>query len=87
MAYTILENTGLKNIKLNIGNLNILAAMFTKIKLAKDKQKYLIPLIDKSLFEDVLTALQEFGVDPKEATSFLEILQCTDIKKISKYQN
>jgi len=85
MAYTILENTGLKSIKLNIGNLNILAAMFTKIKLAKDKQKYLIPLIDKSLFEDVLTALQEFGVDPKEATSFLEILQCTDIKKISKY--
>ena len=85
MAYTILENTGLKNIKLNIGNLNILSAMFNKIKLAKDKQKYLIPLIDKSLFEDVLTALQDFGVNPKEATSFLEILQCTDIKKISEY--
>jgi len=85
MAYIIIENTGLKNIKLNIGNLNVLSAMFNKIKLSKDNQKYLIPLIDKSLFEDVLTALEEFGINPKEATSFLEILQCTDIKKISEY--
>lgn len=85
MAYTLLKNVGLKNIKLNIGNLNILSSMFNVLNLPKDKQKYLIPLIDKSLSEDVLSALQDFGIKPQEATSFLEILQTTDIKKISGY--
>ena len=85
MAYTLLENVGLKNIKLNIGNLNILSSMFNVLNLSKDKQKYLIPLIDKSLFEDVLSALQDFGIKSQEATSFLEILQTIDIKKISEY--
>jgi len=85
MAYTILENVGLKNIKLKIGNLNILSSMFNIIKLPKDKQKYLVPLIDKSLFEDVLSALQDFDITPKDATSFLEILQTTDVKKIQEY--
>lgn len=51
MAYTLLKNVGLKNIKLNIGNLNILSSMFNVLNLPKDKQKYLIPLIDKSLSE------------------------------------
>ena len=85
MAYTLLKNVGLKNIKLNIGNLNILSSMFNVLNLPKDKQKYLIPLIDKSLSADVLSALQDFGIKPQEATSFLEILQTTDIKKISGY--
>ena len=85
MAYTLLENVGLKNIKLNIGNLDILSSMFNAINLSKDKQKYLIPLIDKSLFEDVLSALQDFGIKSQEVTSFLEILETTDIKKISEY--
>ena len=85
MAYTLLENVGLKNIKLNIGNLNILSSMFNVLNLSKDKQKYLVPLIDKSLFEEVLSALQDFRIKSQEATIFLEILQTTDIKKISEY--
>ena len=48
MAYKTLENIGLKNIQLSLGNLNILSAMFNKINLSYDKQKYLVPLIDKS---------------------------------------
>jgi len=85
MAYKLLENVGLKNIKLNIGNLNILSSMFNILNLPKEKQKYLIPLIDKSLFEDVLSVLHEFGVKPKDATSFIEILQTNDTLKISDY--
>jgi histidyl-tRNA synthetase len=85
MAYTLLENAGLKNIKLKIGNLTILSSMFNILKLPKEKQKYLIPLIDKSQFEDVLSALQDFDIKPKDATSFLEILQTTDVKKIAEY--
>ena len=48
MAYKVLENTGLKNIQLNVGNLNVLSSMFNVLKLPKDKQKYMVPLIDKS---------------------------------------
>jgi len=85
MAYTVLENVGLKNIQLNVGNLNVLSSMFNMLKLPKGKQKYLVPLIDKSQFEDVLSALQDFGVNPKDASSFLEVLETSDIKKILEY--
>ena len=36
MAYKILENTGLKNIQLNIGNLNVLSAIFKKLRLVRN---------------------------------------------------
>ena len=85
MAYKILKNAGLKNIQLNIGNLNILSSMFKNLKLSEDKQKYLIPLIDKALFEDVYDALTEFKINPKDATNFLEMLQTDDINKITEY--
>ena len=85
LAYNILENTGLKNIQLNIGNLNILSSMFNKLGLPIGKQKYVIPLIDKSEYEELLNALQDFNINPKDATNFLEILQTTDIKKIRDY--
>jgi len=85
MAYTILEKVGLKNIKLNIGNLKVLSSMFDMLNLPKDKQKYLVPLIDKSKFDEILSALQDFGVKKGDADDFLEILQTSDIKKISRY--
>lgn len=85
MAYTLLKNVGLKGIKLYIGNLDILSSMFKVLKISKDKQKQLMPLIDKSQYEDVSTLLQDFGVKKEDANSFLETLQTADIKKISKY--
>jgi histidyl-tRNA synthetase len=85
LAYTLLKNVGLKNIKLNIGNLNVLSSMFNIIKLSKDKQKYLTPLIDKSQFEDVLDALRDFGVNNEDAVRSLEVLQASDINKILEY--
>ena len=85
LAYTILKNVGLKNIKLNIGNLDLLSSMFKKLKISRDKQKQLTPLIDKSQYEDVLTLLQDFGIKSKDADRFLDILQTSDIGKISKY--
>ena len=85
VAYKILKNIGLKNIKLNIGNLNILASMFKNLKLTKENQKYLTPLIDKSLYEDIYEALQDFGVKNKEITDFLEVLQTSDINKVKNF--
>ncbi|MCJ7570884.1 MAG: histidine--tRNA ligase [Candidatus Thermoplasmatota archaeon] len=85
MGYKILENIGLKNIQLNIGNLNILSAMFKKLNLSEDKQKYLVPLIDKSMFEDVLVALKDFKINPNVAAEFIDILTTNDFKKISEY--
>jgi histidyl-tRNA synthetase len=85
MAYTLLKNVGLKDIKLKIGNLDILSSMFDVLKIKKDEQKQLIPLIDKSQFDEVSTVLQDFGVKKEDADIFLEALQTTDIEKISKY--
>ncbi|UCC20510.1 MAG: ATP phosphoribosyltransferase regulatory subunit, partial [Promethearchaeota archaeon] len=44
MAFRIMQNIGLKNIELKIGNLDILKSIFKKIKIPEDKQKYLTPL-------------------------------------------
>ena len=82
MAYKILENVGVKNLELNIGNLNILSSIFNRFNLSKDQQKYLTPLIDKSLFEDVFDALRDFGIKNEAASALTEILQSSDIKKI-----
>jgi histidyl-tRNA synthetase len=83
MGYKILENIGLKNIHLKIGNLNILSAMFKKIDITSDKQKFLIPLIDKSMFEEVHSALIDFKINPDLASEFIDILTTNDLKKIA----
>ncbi len=85
LAFKILEKTGLKNLKLNIGNLNILSSIFNQFKLSKDQQKYLIPLIDKSLFEELLIALRDFGIKNENANTIIDILQTSDINKIENF--
>lgn len=85
LAYKILENSGVEELKLNIGNLTILSSIFNQIKLTKDQQKYLIPLIDKSLFDDILIALKDFGIKSIDAENLIELLQTTDIKSINNF--
>ncbi len=85
MAYKILENTGLKNLKLNIGNLNLLSKIFKELKLTKDQIKYITPIIDKSMFEDLFSALRDFGINSENANSLLKILQTSDINEIKKF--
>ncbi len=84
LAYKILENSGVKNLRLNIGNLNILSLIFKQFKLSKEQQKYLTPLIDKSLFEDVFELLQDFGIKSKDANELIEVLKTPDMKVIKK---
>ncbi len=85
LAYNLLKNAGLKDIKLNIGNLNILTQIFKKINISKEQQKQLIPLIDKSLFDEVSYLLKEFGIPEKTITEFLDVLQSSNIKKINDF--
>ena len=85
MAYTILKNVGLKNIKLNIGNLNIINSTFTQLGLSKDDQKKLLPLIDKSQFDDVFSLLPDLGITNDIAKKFIDMLQTLDINKIKEF--
>jgi len=85
MAYNILKNVGLKNIKLNIGNLNIIDSMFTKIGLSKKDKKKLLPLIDKSQFEDVLSLLRDLDVPKDNAEKIIDVLQTSDIIKVKDF--
>jgi histidyl-tRNA synthetase len=87
MAYKILENVGIKNLVLKIGNLNILSSIFNQFNLSKDQQKYLTPLIDKSLFDDVFIALKDFGIKNEDASNLVEILKTSDIKKFENLLN
>ncbi len=85
LAYKILKNSGVKNLKLNIGNLTILSSIFNQLKLTKEQQKYLIPLIDKSMFEDVFDALRDFGIVSQDAKNLIELLKTADIKIINNF--
>lgn len=85
LAYTILKNTGLKNIRLNIGNLTIISAIFKKLRLIKDDQKILLPLIDKSQFDDLKIALRDCNISEEIIETFLEVLQTSDIEKIRSF--
>ena len=85
LSYIILENLGLKNIKLNIGNLKILKTLFNKYKLTEKQQKYILPLIDKSQFEELKEALEDFNMSPNSINEFTEALQSSDVNKINQY--
>ena len=87
MAYKILQKTGLKNLELKIGNLDLLYSIFKKFNLKKDQQKYLTPLIDKSQFEEVFDALTDFGIKNKDASLLTDLLQTKQLKEIEKYIN
>lgn len=83
LAYNILRNVGLKNINLRIGNLNILSEFFNKLKLTQDQRHYITPLIDKSMFDDISQALEDFNVSYSDIKQFLSFLQTDSIQDIS----
>jgi len=85
MAYSILRNVGLKNIKLNIGNLNVINSLFTKMGISKESQKQMLPLIDKSMFDDLASFLNEIGIPDNDSKKCIGILQTPEIKKIKEY--
>lgn len=84
MAYKILKKTGLKNIELRIGNLDILSSIFKKFNLSKENQKYIIPLIDKAMFEDVYNSLIDFNIKNSDAATFTDIIQSSNFEEIEK---
>ena len=85
LAYNIIKNVGVKDFKLNVGNLNILNLIFKRLNLTDEQQKYLIPLVDKSKYEDVLEVLDEYGVASNDASTFIDLLETNDISKISNF--
>ena len=82
LGYKILNNVGLKNIVLKIGNLNILTEIFKEFKISKDNQKVLLPLIDKSQFDEIFSNLQIIGIDEKKSNEFLKIIKCSKINEL-----
>jgi histidyl-tRNA synthetase len=85
LAYNLLINIGLKNITLNIGNLNIIDSMFSKINISENCKKELLPLIDKNQFEDLYKILSNKGISKENVEIFIELLQTSDISKIEKF--
>ncbi len=85
MSFKILENLGIKKIKLNIGNLKILSYIFDEFNISEDQRKDIIPLIDKSQFKDLFNALINYGFERKKIDEFLNIINNDDINKIEKH--
>jgi len=85
LAFALLKNIGLKNVRINIGNLTIISAIFRKLNLLKDDQTKLLPLIDKSQFDDLNVSLQDCGVCEKDAEQFIHVLQTSEISMIRSF--
>jgi len=84
-AFTLLTNIGLKNIRMNVGNLTIVGALFSTLNLQKDDQKKLLLLIDKSQFDDLRISLRELGISDDTTEQFICILQTPDIEEIHAF--
>ena len=78
LAYTILKNVGLNDLKLYIGNLNVLSSIFNSFNISKDQQIKLIPLIDKSMFNDIILFLKDSEISENDAKKFTEVLKQSD---------
>lgn len=85
LAFTLLKNIGLKNVRISIGNLTIISAIFNRLNILKDDQKILLPLIDKSLFDDLKVSLRDCGVCEKDAEQFITILQTSEVSDIRSF--
>jgi histidyl-tRNA synthetase len=84
MAYSLLKNVGLNNIQLNIGNLTVINTLFKQLDLSKDKQKQVLPLIDKSQFDEIYSFLQEISIPNENIKTFIDLLQSSDMNKIKE---
>ena len=82
LAFRILKNVGLKNVRINIGNLTIISTIFKRLNLSKDDQKRLLPLIDKSQFDDLKVSLRDCGVCETDADQFIRVLQTSEVNEI-----
>jgi histidyl-tRNA synthetase len=85
LAFSVLKNIGLKNVRINIGNLTIISAIFKKLNLLKDDQKILLPLIDKSQFDDLKISLRDCGVSEKDSEKLISILQTSEVNEIRSF--
>ncbi|MEM0466143.1 MAG: histidine--tRNA ligase [Candidatus Thermoplasmatota archaeon] len=87
LAYTILHNIGLKDFHLNLGNLSLIQALFKKLSVSVNDQKNLLPLIDKSQFDELLDALKCLGLSSQIAEEVVALLQTSDIPQIQNFFN
>ncbi|HVQ01832.1 MAG TPA: histidine--tRNA ligase [Candidatus Thermoplasmatota archaeon] len=84
-AFSLLKNIGLQNIRMNIGNLTLVSRLFAHFKIEKPAQKTLLPLIDKSLFDDLHLALGDSGLSEEASGQFLHLLQTTSLSEIKEF--
>lgn len=82
MAFTLFRDVGISNIVLNIGNLKLLKILFRKMRISDEQKKYLLPLIDKELTEDIAEALSDFGFSSQEINDFLLLFQDISFDKL-----
>jgi histidyl-tRNA synthetase len=85
LAYSLIKNVGLKNIKLQIGNLTIIDSIFTILNLTDIHKKELLPLIDKSKFTEIHEYLSTTTLQDETIQQFITILQTPDINQIKKF--
>jgi histidyl-tRNA synthetase len=85
LSYNILKNTGIKNIKLNIGNLKLLSNIFDELKLSKSQRKDIIPLIDKSQNNNLENLLISYGIKKGKIDEFIKILNSNDISEVINF--
>jgi len=85
LAYYLLYNINVSDITLDIGNLNLLKKIFSKMKFTDQQKRTILPLIDKELFEDVKQVLNEYEISSDQIDTFLNLIQKTRIEEIESF--
>ncbi len=96
LAYHVLKETGLKDINLRIGHLDLLnrqvdgiLSLFPPAGSAKsenkDKKDEIFRLIDKKDYDGVKNEFIASGVTKEKTTEFMDFLQSSNIQDVKKY--
>jgi len=75
LSKDMLQQIGLINIELHIGNLQLLSKIFDSFSLSENQRHLLLPSIDKEEFDDVEELLYQWNIKDRKIVDFMSLLR------------
>ncbi len=85
LAWNILKNIGIKNMKLKIGNLDFVSDLFDRIGIENNLRRKIFPYIDKKQFEELEQELLRENITEENINTILSFFNSNNIDEIKKY--
>ncbi len=85
LAYSLLKDIGVDKIALEIGHIGLLNLMFQQLTLTNEQVKKILPLIDKELFDEIPSILQNFHISEDHISQLMNIIQHSRLESLQTF--